>query len=318
MSLNPADMIETIVDELVSGELADRFNALQIQRIAPEACSWTTTTGGACAVTLWRPTSEPRSLCGSSGYRWTHSALCPTSSLQRWHRRCSRRRPKATSWLRSSTVSVRSARVASGPWHAPAIRIRATCWQRSTYRRSCLFADHDVRAPGSIVEAMHRAVPGSELVVLTGPGHISTVETPEESPANCAASCVRSSVRPPDDRSARYRSSGRCGYSRRNDAGVDAVRTSCHADERSSAHPMSLDEPLTYQHAPHHNHRHPGHLRRCPRRTRPGAEHTFGGVPERQVEEGAGQCMNHRRHNPADRSFDKFTVTASAAVGAPM
>jgi len=42
-----------------------------------------------------------------------------------------------------------------------------------------LFADHDVRAPVSIGEAMHRAVPGSELVVLTGPGHISTVEAPD-------------------------------------------------------------------------------------------------------------------------------------------
>jgi hypothetical protein len=35
MSLNPADIIETIVDERASGELADRFNALDIQRTAP-------------------------------------------------------------------------------------------------------------------------------------------------------------------------------------------------------------------------------------------------------------------------------------------
>ena len=42
-----------------------------------------------------------------------------------------------------------------------------------------LYADHDVRAPVSIGEAMHGAVPRSELVVLTGPGHASTVEAPD-------------------------------------------------------------------------------------------------------------------------------------------
>ena len=43
-----------------------------------------------------------------------------------------------------------------------------------------LYADHDVRAPVSIGESMHGAVPRSELVVLTGPGHASTVEAPDE------------------------------------------------------------------------------------------------------------------------------------------
>lgn len=43
-----------------------------------------------------------------------------------------------------------------------------------------LYADHDVRAPVSIGESMHGAVPGSELVVLAGPGHASTVEAPDE------------------------------------------------------------------------------------------------------------------------------------------
>lgn len=43
-----------------------------------------------------------------------------------------------------------------------------------------LCADHDVRAPVSIGEALHSAMPGSELVVLTGPGHVSTVEAPED------------------------------------------------------------------------------------------------------------------------------------------
>ena len=43
-----------------------------------------------------------------------------------------------------------------------------------------LYADHDVRAPISIGESLHDAVPRSELVVLTRPGHASTVEAPEE------------------------------------------------------------------------------------------------------------------------------------------
>ena len=43
-----------------------------------------------------------------------------------------------------------------------------------------LYADHDVRAPTSIGESLHDAVSRSELVVLTGPGHASTVEAPEE------------------------------------------------------------------------------------------------------------------------------------------
>lgn len=42
-----------------------------------------------------------------------------------------------------------------------------------------LYADHDVRAPVSIGEAMHGALPRSELVVLTGPGHASTAEAPD-------------------------------------------------------------------------------------------------------------------------------------------
>ena len=43
-----------------------------------------------------------------------------------------------------------------------------------------LSADHDVRVPVAVVEAIHAAVPGSELVVLPGPGHVSPVEAPDE------------------------------------------------------------------------------------------------------------------------------------------
>lgn len=43
-----------------------------------------------------------------------------------------------------------------------------------------LYADHDVRAPVAVGEAMHAVVRGSELVVLPGPGHVSSVEAPED------------------------------------------------------------------------------------------------------------------------------------------
>jgi len=42
-----------------------------------------------------------------------------------------------------------------------------------------LYADHDVRAPIAVGEAMHAAVDGSALVVLAGPGHVSPVEAPD-------------------------------------------------------------------------------------------------------------------------------------------
>jgi pimeloyl-ACP methyl ester carboxylesterase len=42
-----------------------------------------------------------------------------------------------------------------------------------------LYADHDVRAPVAVGEAIQAAVRGSELVVLTGPGHVSPVEAPD-------------------------------------------------------------------------------------------------------------------------------------------
>lgn len=42
-----------------------------------------------------------------------------------------------------------------------------------------LYADHDVRAPVSVGEAIQTAIPGSELVVLAGPGHACTVEAPD-------------------------------------------------------------------------------------------------------------------------------------------
>jgi pimeloyl-ACP methyl ester carboxylesterase len=41
-----------------------------------------------------------------------------------------------------------------------------------------LYADHDVRAPIAVGEAMHAVLRESELVVLPGPGHVCSVEAP--------------------------------------------------------------------------------------------------------------------------------------------
>jgi pimeloyl-ACP methyl ester carboxylesterase len=43
-----------------------------------------------------------------------------------------------------------------------------------------LYADRDMRAPVAVGEAIHAVVPGSELVVLSGPGHVSPVEAPDD------------------------------------------------------------------------------------------------------------------------------------------
>lgn len=43
-----------------------------------------------------------------------------------------------------------------------------------------LYADNDVRAPVAVGEALQAAVHGSELVVLSGPGHVSPVEAPDD------------------------------------------------------------------------------------------------------------------------------------------
>jgi pimeloyl-ACP methyl ester carboxylesterase len=43
-----------------------------------------------------------------------------------------------------------------------------------------LYADHDVRAPVTVGQALHARILGSQLVVLRGPGHASSVEAPTE------------------------------------------------------------------------------------------------------------------------------------------
>jgi hypothetical protein len=43
-----------------------------------------------------------------------------------------------------------------------------------------IYADHDLRAPVAVGEAIHAVVPKSELVLLRGPGHVSSVESADE------------------------------------------------------------------------------------------------------------------------------------------
>jgi pimeloyl-ACP methyl ester carboxylesterase len=42
------------------------------------------------------------------------------------------------------------------------------------------YGDRDARAPLTVAEDLHAAIPGSTLVVLPGAGHVSNVEAPEE------------------------------------------------------------------------------------------------------------------------------------------
>ena len=42
-----------------------------------------------------------------------------------------------------------------------------------------IYGDEDVRAPRAVREALHDAIPGSQLVMLSGVGHVSTLEAPE-------------------------------------------------------------------------------------------------------------------------------------------
>jgi pimeloyl-ACP methyl ester carboxylesterase len=41
------------------------------------------------------------------------------------------------------------------------------------------YGEEDARSPLPVAEAMHRAIPGSELVVLPEVGHMSNLEAPE-------------------------------------------------------------------------------------------------------------------------------------------
>ena len=42
-----------------------------------------------------------------------------------------------------------------------------------------IYGEEDVRAPRAVSEALHDAIPGSQLVMLNGVGHVSTPEAPE-------------------------------------------------------------------------------------------------------------------------------------------
>ncbi len=50
-----------------------------------------------------------------------------------------------------------------------------------------LHADHDVRSPRDVAEALHEAIPNSSLVVLPGAGHVSCVDAPEQFTAEVEA-----------------------------------------------------------------------------------------------------------------------------------
>lgn len=50
-----------------------------------------------------------------------------------------------------------------------------------------LYGDQDVRAPLSVAENLHAAIPGSRLVIIPNAGHVSSVEAPERFTAELRA-----------------------------------------------------------------------------------------------------------------------------------
>lgn len=49
----------------------------------------------------------------------------------------------------------------------------------------------DVRAPRAVAEDLHRGIPGSELVVIEGAGHLCNIEAPERFDAALRAFLAR-------------------------------------------------------------------------------------------------------------------------------
>ena len=73
----------------------------------------------------------------------------------------------------------RSIRRGSGPWPAPPPRTCATCLPHINVPTLLVYGDKDVRAPLTIAENLHAALPGSTLVVLPDTGHLCNIENPK-------------------------------------------------------------------------------------------------------------------------------------------
>ncbi len=54
-----------------------------------------------------------------------------------------------------------------------------------------IYGDRDVRAPLTVARSLHAAIPGSELVLLPGVGHVCNVEAPAEFNAAVRSFCSR-------------------------------------------------------------------------------------------------------------------------------
>ena len=105
------------------------------------------------------------------------------------------------SWLRSSTACVRSDRAVSGRWHSPATRTSATCWLRSTYRRSCCTPTTTYVLQSRSVSHCTAHCQGPNLSYSPDQATPARWRPRTRSPANCFASCTRLSSRPRDGRS---------------------------------------------------------------------------------------------------------------------
>ncbi len=54
------------------------------------------------------------------------------------------------------------------------------CCRRSTFQRSLLYGDRDVRASLDVAEALHTAIPESSLVILPGVGHMINIQAADQ------------------------------------------------------------------------------------------------------------------------------------------
>jgi pimeloyl-ACP methyl ester carboxylesterase len=57
-----------------------------------------------------------------------------------------------------------------------------------------LWGDDDRRSPVNIAEQFHAAIPGSELVIIPGAGHVSNMERPDKFNAHVRRFCLERGV----------------------------------------------------------------------------------------------------------------------------
>jgi len=152
--------------------------------------------GGAIAIEFYRRhPSVPRSLILAGAYAGWAGSLAPDEVQRRLTQAVSMadlpperftREVIPTMFSPSATAAMLDGFAANmSSFHPIGLRAMATAVAESDLRdvlprimipTLLLYGDEDARASLAVAEAMNAAIPGSELVVLPGVGHVSTVE----------------------------------------------------------------------------------------------------------------------------------------------